>query len=70
MGIVIYFIIYKVRENKMTREVRMKNQRLGQILKTSHVGLWIYDVDAQVFTLIDQNGKAAIFVGKMVVDLK
>ena len=58
MGIVIYFIIYKVRENKMTREVRMKNQRLGQILKTSHVGLWIYDVDAQVFTLIDQNGKA------------
>lgn len=58
MGIVIYFIIYKVRENKMTREVRMKNQRLGQILKTSHVGLWIYDVDAQVFTFIDQNGKA------------
>ena len=45
MGIVIYFIIYKVRENKMTREVRMKNQRLGQILKTSHVGLWIYDVE-------------------------
>ena len=57
IAIVVYFIIYKVRENKMTREVRRSNERLSLILKTSHVGLWTYDVDTQVFTFIDQNGK-------------
>ena len=55
--IIAYYIIYKVRERKMTGELRKRNERLSVILKTSHVGLWTYDVDAQVFTLMDQYGK-------------
>ena len=55
--IIVYYIIYKVRENKMTSELRKRNERLAVILKTSRVGLWTYDVDDQVFTLMDQYGK-------------
>ena len=58
VAIVVYYIIYKVRENKMTKEVRRSNERLSLILKTSHVGLWTYDVDTQVFNFMGQNGKA------------
>ena len=56
--IIAYYIIYKVREDKMTREIRKRNERLSLIMKTSHVGLWTYDVDSQVFTMMDQHGKA------------
>ena len=57
ISIIVYYIIYKVREDKMTREIRKSNDRLSLIMKTSHVGLWTYDVDSQVFTLLDQHGK-------------
>ena len=57
-SIIAYYIIYKVREDKMTREIRKRNERLSLIMKTSHVGLWTYDVDSQVFTMMDQHGKA------------
>ena len=54
---VAYVIIYKVREKKMTEEVRKSNERLGLILKTSHISLWTYDVDTQVFCMMNQQGK-------------
>lgn len=57
IGIITYFIIYKVRENKMTKEVRRSNERLSLILQTSHVGLWTYHVETQVFTMMDEHGK-------------
>ena len=57
--IVVYYIIYKVREDKMTREIRKSNARLALIMKTSHVGLWTYDVDSQVFAMVNEHGKIA-----------
>lgn len=59
VGVSIYYIIYKVRENKMTKEVRRSNERLSLILQTSKIGLWTYDVDTQVFTMMDQHGMPA-----------
>ena len=54
---IVYFIIYKVRENKMTKEIRKNNDRLSLILETSHVSFWTYTIDSQLFTEMDQHGK-------------
>lgn len=54
---IIYYFIYKVRENKMTKEIRKSNRRLSMILETSHVSLWTYNVDTQLFSEMDQHGK-------------
>ena len=52
-----YYIIYKVRERKMTKEIRKSNERLTLILETSHVSFWTYDVASQIFTVMDQHGR-------------
>lgn len=56
-GFFIYYIIYKVRERKMTKEIRRSNDRLSLILDTSHVNFWTYNVATQTFTQMDQHGK-------------
>ena len=53
----LYYIIYKVRERKMTKEIRKSNDRLTLILETSHVSFWTYDVASQIFTVMDQHGR-------------
>ena len=58
IAIICYYIIYKVRERKMTKELRRQNDRLSVILNTSHVGLWTYNVASQIFTIINKTGKA------------
>ena len=55
--IMLYYIIYKVRERKMTREVRKNNDRLTLIMETSHVTFWTYEVASQIFTVMDQHGR-------------
>lgn len=59
VGFIIYFIIYKVRERETTKEIRKSNDRLSLILETSHVSIWTYDVEKQLFTMMDQHGKPA-----------
>ena len=53
----LYYIIYKVRERKMTKEIRKSNDRLSLIMETSHVSFWTYDVESQIFTVMDQHGR-------------
>jgi PAS domain S-box-containing protein len=53
----LYYIIYKVRERKMTKEIRKSNDRLALIMETSHVSFWTYDVESQIFTVMDQHGR-------------
>ncbi len=53
----IYYILYKIRERKMTKMIRKRNDRLSIILETSHVSFWTYDIESQVFTIMDKNGK-------------
>ena len=59
VGFIIYYIIYKVRERETTKEIRKSNDRLSLILETSHVSIWTYDVEKQLFTMMDQHGKPA-----------
>ena len=56
LAILIYYILYKVREQKMTKEIRKNNDRLSLILETSEVTFWTFDVGKQTFTIMDQHG--------------
>ena len=56
VGFLVYYIIYKVREKKMTKEIRKNNDRLSLIIETSGVTFWTLDVEKQVFTIMDQHG--------------
>ena len=41
----------------MTKEIRKSNDRLSLIMETSHVSFWTYDVESQIFTVMDQHGR-------------
>jgi len=53
----VYYIYYRIRERKMTREVRKSNDRLSLVLSTSEIGLWVYHVATQTTDMIDEFGK-------------
>ena len=52
----IYYVIYRFREKRMTKAVRKSNSRLALILNTSKVRIWIYHVANRMVTPIDQDG--------------
>lgn len=51
-----YYLFYRIRERKLTKDVRKKNDRLSLILKTSNVRFWTYDIRSKTFTQLDENG--------------
>ena len=51
-----YYFFYRIREQKLTKDVRKKNDRLSLILKTSNVRFWTYDIHSKTFTQLDENG--------------
>ena len=55
--LLIYYFYYRIRERRMTKELRKSNNRLSLVLRTSHVSLWIYDVKTKTFTWMDEQGK-------------
>ena len=55
--LIIYYFVYRIRERRMTKELRKSNNRLSLILKTSHVSLWTYNVNTKTFTWMDEQGK-------------
>ena len=52
----IYYFIYRIRENKVTKAVTKSNNRLALILNTSNVRIWIYHIATRMVTPIDQEG--------------
>ena len=52
----IYYIIYRFREKKMTRDIQRSNNRLAMILKTSNVRIWLFNVKTRIVTKLDENG--------------
>ena len=56
--LLLYYIAYRARERRLTQAVRKSNARLSQILKTSHVSLWTYNILTRQFTWMDEQGKA------------
>jgi len=52
----LYYLFFKLRERRLTKDVRKKNARLSLILKTSNVRFWTYDIHSKIFTLLDEDG--------------
>ena len=58
LAILLYYIVFRFRERKMTKVMRKSNDRLSLILKTSHVTMWTYNILTKTFTWMDEQGKA------------
>ena len=51
--------IYRMQANRITIRNEQKNKRIAQIMATSHVRIWTYDVEQKQFTWRGENGLAA-----------
>ena len=58
LAVTIYYIFFKLRERKVTRQVNKENERLSLIMKTSNVKFCTYNVATQYFTEMNSNGLA------------
>ena len=58
LAILLYYIVFRYRERKMTKVMRRDNDRLSLILRTSHVTMWTYDILTKKFTWMDDQGHA------------
>lgn len=52
----LFFVIYRRKEKRMTKSLRSSNRRLSLILKTSHVRIWLYHVATKTITTFNENG--------------
>ena len=57
LGLLLSLLIYRRREQKMTRLLQQSNARLSLVLQTSGVALWTYDVASGQFFKLDKDGK-------------
>jgi len=55
-GTLIYYVVYRLREQKMKKAITRSNNRLALILRTSHVHVWLYDITTNTITRFDENG--------------
>ena len=53
---IISYFLYHLREKKLTKDLKRKNDRLALILRTSNVRFWTYDTTTKTFTSMDENG--------------
>ena len=53
----IYYISYRLYEQRMTKNLRRSNNRLSLILNTSKVHIWLFDVDKRTITRLSSDGK-------------
>ena len=58
LAVTIYYIFFKLRERKVTRQVNKENERLSLIMKTSNVKFCTYNVATQYFTEMNSSGLA------------
>ena len=52
----IYYIVYRIREKRMAKDIIRSNNRLALILKTSHVRIWLFNIKTRIITKLDENG--------------
>ncbi len=57
LGIVVYYFIYKAREQRMTEHVRRSNRRLSLILSSSGISFWTYNVATRTFNIMNEKGE-------------
>ncbi len=57
IGVLTYFIIYRLREQRMTGKVRRSNARLALVLRASHVYIWQYNIYNNTVVTFDKDGR-------------
>ena len=57
VGTLTYYIVFRLREKKMKKDLTRSNKRLTLILRTSHVHIWLYDIATNTITRFDKDGK-------------
>ena len=61
LTVIIFFLIYyvfsRLYERKMTKNIRLSNNRLLLILNTGKVHIWLYDITTKMLTSINRDGK-------------
>ena len=57
ISFLIYYVVYRLYERRMTKNLRRSNNRLSLILNTSKVHIWLYDITTKMLTSIDHKGK-------------
>ena len=57
ISFLIYYVSYRLYERKIKNTVERSNKRLSQILNTSKVHIWLFDIKQQMVTSITNEGK-------------
>ena len=52
-----YYVVYRIREQKMKKAIMRSNERLALILRTSHVNVWLYEIATNTVTRFDKDGR-------------
>lgn len=52
-----YYLVYRRYEKRMTKDIRVGNDRLALILKTSHVRIFLYVLKTRTVTRLDSDGR-------------
>ncbi len=55
VGILAYYVIFRIREKKMKKNITRSNERLALILRTSHVHVWLYDIATNTVAQFDKG---------------
>ena len=53
----IYYIVYRIYEHRMTKNMRKTNNRLSLILNTSKVHIWLYNIAQRTISSLNPEGK-------------
>ena len=56
LGFFIYYLIYRFREKRMTKDLRTSNNRLALLLKTTKVRIWLFRASDHMITVLDDYG--------------
>ena len=56
---IVYFVSYQLRIKRIMKTNRQLNRRLALINETTQVRIWTYDVNDQLFSWRDENGRVA-----------
>lgn len=56
-AITTYYVVYRIREKKMKRNITRSNKRLTLVLDTSRVNTWLYNTTTNTITRFDKNGQ-------------
>lgn len=56
VGVLVYYIVYRIREKRVKKAITRSNERLSLILRTSHVHIWLYDIATNTVTRFDESG--------------